>query len=382
MRRTPALTDKITGRKLQPVGRRAKLVSEDRKERQDKKEAPVVAYTEMAMGKSEYKLLELLLKANDTQCFDVLRTIFESERTIVGLDKLGETSYLYVPGHTTLLQSHVDTMIPAKQGVFIERKGNVVTNKFGILGADDRAGVFAMIRVYHAVKNEGGKTPGLLFTNGEEQGGWGMLDFIEDLDGDTKLKEEVLRYRMLIAMDRQGANEFVQYTWSHQAVKDHAKLFGWSEKVGSFSDCMFISEEMYTPHVNVSVGYHNQHTVHERLHLDELEMSIARCILMVKHPIAKKYKIPADKAKDSKWGGYGSWYKDPWKDDWYGTNDKGEKKHVGIHGLSEGTWTERERSELAYDSGGEWCELCYGDVNKQGYCMDCGHDALAISRAN
>lgn len=379
MRKTPTLTDKSTGKRLPLAGSRVKIVG-DKKDRQLQKEAPSVAYSEMSMGESEYKLLELLLKATDSQCFDILKKVFEDERAIVGVDKQGETSYLYVPGHTTCLQAHVDTMIMPKQGVLIERNGNVVTNKLGILGADDRAGVFAAIRVYHNIKSIGGKTPGLLFTNGEEQGGWGMIDFIDSLEGDSKLKEEVLRYRMMVALDRQGANEFVQYTWSHEAVKAHAKLFGWTEKVGSFSDCMFISEELYTPHVNVSVGYHGQHTIHERLHLDELEMSIARVILMVKHPIARKYKIPVDKAKDSKWGNLRSWY----EDDWYGKKDD-KKKYSGMHGLSDdayGHMTDRERSESVYDSGGEWCELCYGDVNKQGYCMDCGHDALAISRAN
>lgn len=378
MRKT-RLVDKGTGRELQPAGRKVRLVEKERKDRQVQKEAPSVAYQEMAMDADSYRLLELILKANDEQCFDILKKIFDNDRAIFGVDKFGATSYLYIPGYTTCLQSHVDTMIPAKQGIFLERNGNVVTNKFGVLGADDRAGVFTAIRTHHAIKSEGGKTPGLLFTNGEEQGGWGMLDFLEYIEDDAKLKEEVLRYRMFVALDRQGANEFVQYTWSHQAVKDHAKLFGWTEKMGSFSDCLYLSEELLTPHVNVSVGYHGQHTVNERLHLDELEMSIARCILMVKHPIARKYKIPADRAKDSKWGGYGAWY----KDDWYGKDSKGDKKYIGMHGLSEdyGHVMDREISERLYESGGEWCELCYGDLNKQGYCMDCGHDGRALNSA-
>ena len=359
------------GRSVRPV--------ENKKERQLQKEAPAVTYQEMAMDEDSYRLLELLLRASDDQCFDILKKIYEKDGYIIGVDKTGGISYLYVPGHLTCLQSHVDTLVPSKQGIMLERNGNVVRNRLGILGSDDRAGVFAAIRIHNDVKSVGNKPPGLLFTNGEEQGGWGMLDFISDVDNNDKLREEVLRYRMIIALDRQGANEFVQYTWSHEAVKDHAKLFGFIEKPGSFSDCMFISEKLYTPHVNVSIGYHGQHTIHERLHLDELEMSIARCVLMVKHPIAKKYKIPVNKAKDSRWGNYGACYEDPW----YGKDDAGNKKYAGVHGLSEDAYytSERERSECIYDSGGEWCELCYGDINKQGYCMDCGHDAMAISRA-
>ena len=86
---------------------------------------------------------------------------------------------------------------PARE-VFYDRQQNVIWSPDG-LGADDRAGVFAIIQI---IKK--GLRPHIIFTTDEESGAWGATALSKE-----QCPFEDLRY--VIELDRRGSNDCVFY---------------------------------------------------------------------------------------------------------------------------------------------------------------------------
>ncbi len=169
------------------------------------------------------------------------------------------------------LVSHCDIVgkIPPKN--IYNKEGVLSTNGEGILGADDRAGVFAILKLL-----EKGLRPSILFTRGEETGGIGVSNFVNNhYDFDN--------INFFIEIDRQGSNDFVYYS-STVAPELRAMIegAGFVENFGSFSDVTILTESTMISHVNVSCGYYHQHTFKEKLVLSELESVIDRLFNMLK----------------------------------------------------------------------------------------------------
>ncbi len=59
---------------------------------------------------------------------------------------------------------------------------------------------------------------------------------------------------------------------------------------GSSSDVAYFTKDTGTANVNFSVGYHNEHTEHEILHIDEVELTIKRVSKML-HNLPKKRQM-------------------------------------------------------------------------------------------
>jgi hypothetical protein len=214
-------------------------------------------------------------------------------------DRLGGEvcdDYLYLDtGSPLLFQAHVDT-VRLKDDIKIIRKHNIMRANDAILGADDRAGVFAILKIAEWCKTEKLQCPNILLTDGEEGGGWGMITFTE-----SHKNKELSHVRLAVAFDRQGGNEYVTYNDLHDNVRKYIESFGFNKAIGSFSDIEFFTDEYQIPSVNLSVGYYMQHTKQERLHWDELLLTIERAKMIVKTPINKLYK-----SKKSPWAGYRS----------------------------------------------------------------------------
>jgi hypothetical protein len=185
-----------------------------------------------------------------------------------------------------------------------ENKLNIVnykaiyTAKNSVLGADDRAGVYAIYKIMQSVSQS--KMPNVLLTNYEEIGSMGMRFFTDNY----KKMENI---RLCIALDRQGCNDFVYYNDIHDKVKSYVKLFGFHEQYGTYSDCQDFTDAYRIPSVNLSVGYYGQHTKSEIWVTDETMLTVKRVISMINNPIPKLYKAkpkviyyPYD---DYKWDG-------------------------------------------------------------------------------
>lgn len=177
-----------------------------------------------------------------------------------------------------MLVAHVDTVhynIPLE--IFYDDKKKVMWSPDG-LGADDRAGVFAimeLVKKYNVA---------VLFTTGEESGGKGARAFITDYKNNQGFK-------MLIQLDRRGTNDCVFYSNDAKDFQDYIVGAGFVKKSGSFSDISIIAPEWEVNSVNVSVGYYDEHTKAEHLYVEDLFDTINKIALLLNQEIPEfEYK--------------------------------------------------------------------------------------------
>jgi len=124
---------------------------------------------------------------------------------LVGGVRDGEVGNLMVEigghGPRLLLNAHVDTVAPGENIRPIERKGMIYSNGSTILGADNKAGVAAILEIIRSLKENKIKYPSLqiIFTVAEETG----------LLGAKALPEKMLKADFGIVLDGGDINEII-----------------------------------------------------------------------------------------------------------------------------------------------------------------------------
>jgi hypothetical protein len=215
------------------------------------------------------------LLASEAGCFNA----FYTTTAIINPNK-----YLYIDSNAPVcLVAHVDTC-KRKHNLQLQTINNVISVKGGgILGADDRAGVYSL----HCLKD---LNTNILITTGEETGGIGARQAALDLDFNG--------VNLFIELDRKGCNQYVYYS-DALPKQTHAlcQSFGYVEDYGSYSDIAEFAGHNI-PAVNLSIGYYAQHTDRERLHIDEMELNIARVRAMIQQAPIKRYKAPRARYMD------------------------------------------------------------------------------------
>lgn len=169
-------------------------------------------------------------------------------------------NYMYAAGNLPVcLVAHVDTAfsIPPEK-IYYDSKEKVFFGDCS-LGADDRAGVYAILYLI-----EKGYTPSIIFCDCEETGGLGAWE----LTWDEPLCPFAAKY--FIEIDRRGFNEFVTYGCDNTEFDKYISSFGLQKKEGTFSDIDIICPAWKIAGCNVSAGYVNEHSLGERLHLAAL----------------------------------------------------------------------------------------------------------------
>ncbi len=207
------------------------------------------------------------------------------------------------PRSTSLLQAHIDTVKRETKYEIFQRNGVIFANN-SVLGADDRAGVWAITKLVQTCVEGKIEPPNVLFTNYEESGSGGMKEFV-------KQKIDFKHVNMAIAMDRKGCGHYVTYNHLAKEVERYMYTFGWDDQNGSFSDISIFTDEYLIPSVNVAVGYHREHTKNETLNLDELFLTVNRVYKMLKNPIKQLYPSKKKYSYAQNWGADG-YYSNYW----------------------------------------------------------------------
>ena len=182
-------------------------------------------------------------------------SFIDRKGNLLGFVELGD-------GPTVLLSAHLDTVEEIVEGREIIEENSILRSSEGILGADDRAGVAAILEILSRVKKTNFRgTLKVAFTVEEEIGCLGSRaidqDFIEDVDA-------------AIVIDRRGNRDIVT-SWSnyvHFCPEEYGRLFeqagklagmdDWKITPGGISDAMVFAE-YGIPSVNLSAGYQNEH---------------------------------------------------------------------------------------------------------------------------
>lgn len=141
------------------------------------------------------------------------------------------------------------------------------------LGADDRAGVWLMLQILQSHPNK----YTFAWFEKEERGCIGSTVFTQ-----TELFEELdAMTSVFIGLDRRCDEynpEIAQYGYDNEdldiVLEDQLPEFEFTS--GSFTDCSTLAFYSFlkTPCINLSVGYRNEHSVDETLHIPSMLMTL------------------------------------------------------------------------------------------------------------
>lgn len=227
---------------------------------------------------SDVKTFEQLCGLTQNAMIKTLTTYLRSKYKRVVANK----DYIYAIGDIPIaLVAHMDTVFskPASE-IFYDRRKNVIWSPDG-LGADDRAGIFAIIQIIRK-----GLRPHIIFTTDEEKGCIGANKL-----GRIPCPFTDLRY--VIQLDRRGANDCVFYDCDNPSFVEYVEKFGFVEAIGSFSDICSICPEWKVAGVNLSIGYQNEHSVSETLYVGHMLNTIDKvCVMLQENEIPKFEYIP------------------------------------------------------------------------------------------
>ena len=241
-----------------------------------------------------------VLKDNDLKTLEQLCTLSQKgmKKTLSTYlrkkyKKVIETKdYIVAEGNIPIaLVAHMDTVFPRPaQNIYYDRVKNVIWSPEG-LGADDRAGIFAIIQILRK-----GLLPHIIFTTDEEKGAIGAFHLSNE-----KCPFKDLRY--IIQLDRRGSNDCVFYDCFNEDFITYVEEFGFAEAIGSFSDISVICPAWKVAGVNLSIGYADEHSVSETLHINQMFATIDRVVKMLQQEDIPSFPYVDNPYKD-KWFNY------------------------------------------------------------------------------
>ena len=164
------------------------------------------------------------------------------------------------------LVAHLDTVgKKPPSDIFYDSTQHVMWSP-QLLGADDRAGVYAIIQIIEA-----GYRPHIIFTTDEEKGAQGAQALVTQKP-DCPLEN----LKAIFQLDRRGSDDCVFYDCDNPDFTKYVESFGFKKAYGSFSDISVIAPAWGVAAANLSVGYYYEHQKIEILKVRELEKTIEK----------------------------------------------------------------------------------------------------------
>ncbi len=222
------------------------------------------------MNRDDYDLFTLLCQSHQTRLQKILPKVLKKHYDEVIVTK----DYILAKGNIPVgLVAHMDTVFTyPPQEIFYDRSKNVIWSPDG-LGADDRAGVFLVLKVLQYSSKD--KMPTIIFTTDEEKGGLGARSLIKDyptIPWDLKY---------LIQLDRCGEDDCVFYDDDNDDFMEYVEQFGFKTNWGTFSDISIICPQWGCSGVNLSVGYEDEHFEIERLYVTYTYATLEKVLNMI-----------------------------------------------------------------------------------------------------
>lgn len=246
---------------------------------------------------ADYQLFTSLVKLSPQALLKLMRKYIAKKYSYV----ISTDSYLVAEGEIPVaLVAHVDTVFETTpKNIYRDNSQGVIWSPEG-LGADDRAGVFAILKIIQS-----GFKPTIILTTGEEEGGVGAEQLIKDIPI-CPIPE--LKY--IIELDRRGTCDCVFYDCDNEDFIQYVESFGFIQNFGSFSDISIICPAWKIAGVNLSIGYENEHSYIETLHTNAWTATVKKVQTMLAEKNIPKFiyiEAPMWKWEDN-WGFVGRNY--------------------------------------------------------------------------
>ena len=318
------------------------------------------------LSNSDYSLLERLVSLSQKEMHKAMAQYLKAKYDNVLFTK----DYLVAIGDIPIaLVAHMDTVYktPVSNLYYDQRKG-VLWSPEGI-GADDRAGIFAILKII-----QDGLRPSIILTTDEEQGGLGAMALAMD---DCPI--EGLKY--MIELDRRGTNDCVFYDCYCPEFVDYVESFGFCERYGSFSDISFLMPEWQVCGVNLSVGYEDEHSYSETLHIGPLFDTIRKVKQMLKDTDIPYFKYDEATVSHSRW----------WQTEIYGQHCSKCKKLFSEYELIPVKGKDKKTKYYCPDcivGNVGWCNTCReafeleDPAHKTNICKECAEGVCTKTSKN
>lgn len=218
------------------------------------------------LSDKDYRLLERLVSLSQEGMHRAMTQYLKTKYTDIIITK----DYIVALGDIPIaLVAHMDTVFTTPvSNLYYDQKKGVLWSSEG-LGADDRAGIFAILKIVQS-----GLKPSIILTTDEESGGIGANVLAQKVCPIPNLK-------YMIQLDRHGSNDCVFYSCYNQAFIEYIEKFGFCEQWGSFSDISFLMPAWKICGTNLSVGYENEHSYSETLNINQLFDTIHKVKIML-----------------------------------------------------------------------------------------------------
>ena len=292
----------------------------------------------------EQKHMEQFFNCSQDTLLKVLTSYLQQNYTEV----IATPNYIVALGDIPVaLIAHLDTVFAyGIRSIFYDKNKNTMWSPEG-LGADDRAGVYAIMQILKR-----GYRPTVIFTTEEERGALGA----SALTADINIPPVDIKY--VIELDRQGAIDCVFYDCANERFEEYVQSFGFRTALGTFSDISIICPAWEVAGVNLSVGYKNEHSVSETLNISILFNTIDKVEKMLLDAENSEYfKYIPSTEHDWIRKYLGSWLR----------NGNEKIKKCGCCG----GWDEEY---IMYPANvyGEEMEVCSACLNEASWCSECG----------
>ena len=320
------------------------------------------------MSDKDYKVFEQFVKMSQPAVKKVMkRWLSEKYEEVVETKE-----YIYAVGNIPIaLAAHMDTVFSHPVDLLLyDSKKNIMTSPDG-LGADDRAGVFA---IYKLVQR--GFRPHIILSTDEERGCIGAAAL-------AKLECPFKNLNYIIQLDRRGTNDCVFYDCDNQDFVKYVESFGFIEAIGSFTDITEYCPVWGVAGVNLSVGYMHEHTCSEILYVNALYSTIDKVAKMLSEkdiPFFKYIPIVYQYNKRTSWGNWTNYYNTSYKVSMCGRCGEDEFEEDMFPVLMLDGTKRLFCANCIADRDIAWCTKCYGaavrkpnsEVNDKNFvCAEC-----------
>lgn len=218
----------------------------------------------------EVKSIEQFFQLNQDKLLKVMGQYLKTKYKTV----YKTPSYIVAVGDIPVaVVAHLDTVFTTPpEDIFYDRVKNVMWSPDG-LGADDRAGVYAIVQLIKM-----GLKPTIIFTTDEEVGAIGARQLVKDMPNGIPNVE--LKY--IIQLDRRGSTDCVFYDCDNVLFEEYVESFGFVTAYGTFSDISIICPVWKVAGVNLSIGYIDEHSYSETLYVGNMLATIEKVANMLK----------------------------------------------------------------------------------------------------
>lgn len=308
-----------------------------------------------SMSQVDYKLFSTLVKLDEQS---LLKSIHKYLKKIYPENKRTVTkNYILCEGNIPImLVAHMDTVFEkTPTEIYYDTKQHVIWSPQG-LGADDRAGVFAILKILQQ-----GYKPHVCFTTQEEKGGIGASILV------NVIKKPSFDIKYIVELDRQGMCDCVFYDCANEEFEKFIEQYGFITEWGTFSDISTICPAWKIAGVNLSVGYKDEHSYVETLNTNALYNTINRVCKMLDEVDKAPFFEYIEDNFSKYYKAYGKYYNlfaptDEDDDDFFGWNYSSFDKHIPCDKCGTEYYPE------------EFFTVKMKDGTKKRYCLNCIED--------